>query len=58
MEKWWGTMPVDPAPLRRRGYQASAVLTMCRMRYTLAHGAVVSKPVAALGAADVGRPVA
>jgi predicted nucleotidyltransferase len=47
MAEWWGTMPVDPAPLRRPGYQAYAVLTMCRMLYTLEHGTVVSKPVAA-----------
>ncbi|HWE60228.1 MAG TPA: aminoglycoside adenylyltransferase domain-containing protein [Chloroflexota bacterium] len=49
MEEWWGTMPLDPAPLRRAaiGYQAYAVLTMCRMLYTLDHGEVVSKPVAA-----------
>ena len=47
MDEWWGAMPADPARLRRRGYQAYAVLTMCRMRFTLARGAVVSKPVAA-----------
>ena len=28
-------------------YQAYTVLTMCRMRYTLEHGEIVSKPVAA-----------
>lgn len=47
MDEWWGTMPVDPAPLRRSGYQAYAALTMCRMLYTLDAGDVVSKPVAA-----------
>ena len=46
MDEWWGTMPVDPAPLRRRGYQAYVTLTMCRMLYTLKEGAVVSKPIA------------
>lgn len=47
MRMWWGTMPVEPEPLRRRGYQAYAVLTMCRILYTLNAGAVASKPVAA-----------
>lgn len=47
MDEWWGTMPDDPARLRRRGYQAYAVLTMCRVLYTLATGDVASKPVAA-----------
>ena len=47
MRVWWGTMPVEPAPLRRRGYQAYAVLTMCRILYTLDEGTVASKPVAA-----------
>jgi hypothetical protein len=37
----------EPAWLRPRHYQAFAVLTMCRARYTLEHGAVVSKPAAA-----------
>jgi hypothetical protein len=37
----------DPARLQEREYQAYAVLTMCRALYTLQHGAVVSKPVAA-----------
>ncbi len=44
---WWAPMLDDPAPLRSRGYQSYAVLTMCRMLYTLQYGAVVSKPVAA-----------
>jgi hypothetical protein len=47
MDEWWGTMPTDPTPLRRPGYQIYAVLTMCRMLYTLEHGTVVTKPVAA-----------
>jgi len=49
MEVWWGPMCDDPAPLDRQsiGYQAYAVLTMCRILYTLDTGAVVSKPVAA-----------
>lgn len=32
---------------RAWGYRCYAVLTMCRMLYTLHHGAIVSKPVAA-----------
>jgi hypothetical protein len=47
MDIWWAMMPDDPAPLRRRGYQAYAVLTMCRVLYTLVAGAVTSKPDAA-----------
>jgi hypothetical protein len=47
LDEWWGPMRNDPAPLRHRGYQAYAVLTMCRMLYTFEFGAVVSKPVAA-----------
>jgi Domain of unknown function (DUF4111) len=44
---WW-----MPAPACRRGldnpfYRSYAVLTMCRMRYTLQFGLVVSKPTAA-----------
>ena len=37
----------DLAWLRPRNYQAFAILTMCRDRYVLEHGAVVSKPAAA-----------
>lgn len=49
MDIWWGPMCDDPAPLSRHtiGYQAYAVLTMCRILYTLDTGGVVSKPVAA-----------
>jgi len=49
MNTWWGPMRDDPAPLFRAniGYQAYAVLTMCRILYTLDVGDVVSKPVAA-----------
>jgi predicted nucleotidyltransferase len=36
-----------PAWLRPRNYQAFAVLSMCRALYTLEHGEVVAKPVAA-----------
>jgi hypothetical protein len=37
----------DPARLESGEYQAYAVLTMCRALYTLEHGRIVSKPVAA-----------
>ena len=38
----------DPEPLRvHDGYHAYTVVTLCRMLYTLEHGAIVSKPVAA-----------
>ena len=50
MESWWGPMRTDTRPLLRHhiGYQAYAVLTMCRVLYTLDSGAVASKPAAAL----------
>lgn len=44
---WWARQLADPRLLQQRGYQVYAVLTMCRARYTFAHGTVVSKPVAA-----------
>ncbi len=44
---WWAPMLRDSARLHHAGYQAYAVLTMCRVLYTLRHGTVVSKPVAA-----------
>ena len=37
----------DPTRLHAGGYQAYAVLTMCRALYTMRHGTIVSKPVAA-----------
>ena len=52
MDAWWATMCDNPTPLLRHhiGYQAYAVLTMCRILFTLNSGTVVSKPVAALWA--------
>jgi len=44
---WWALMRDDAAPLRPRGYQSYAVLSLCRILYTLAHGAVASKEEAA-----------
>ncbi|MBI3734482.1 MAG: DUF4111 domain-containing protein [Chloroflexi bacterium] len=46
LQGWWTLMLDDPAPLRSTGYQAYAVLTMCRMLYTLQSGIIVSKPTA------------
>lgn len=47
MRVWWAPMCRDPVHLRHRGYQTYAVLTMCRVLYTLETGSVVSKPAAA-----------
>jgi hypothetical protein len=49
LDDWAGRAhgEADVAWLRPRNYQAFAVLTMCRNLYTLEHGALVSKPVAA-----------
>lgn len=37
----------EPARIQQRGGQTYTVLTLCRILYTLQHGKVVSKPVAA-----------
>ena len=47
MREWWAPTVADATRLRQPGYQPYAVLTMCRALYTLAHGTIVSKPVAA-----------
>jgi hypothetical protein len=47
LREWWMPMLDDPARLRNWGYRCYAVLTMCRMLYSLSHGTVVSKRVAA-----------
>jgi len=44
---WWAEQLRNPVHLQPREYQAFAVLTMCRALFTLARGAIVSKPVAA-----------
>lgn len=44
---WWEQQLVDTTRVSQSGYQAYAVLSMCRIRYTLAEGAVLSKPRAA-----------
>lgn len=47
LREWWAPQLEDPFRLRDREYQAYAALTMCRALYTLQHGTVVPKPVAA-----------
>jgi len=48
LHEWWSPMLHDPDPRLHSGeYQAYAVLTMCRALYTLQHGTVVSKSLAA-----------
>jgi predicted nucleotidyltransferase len=47
LQEWWRPMLDEPSRLRSWGYRCYAVLTMCRMLYTLHHGTIVSKPVAA-----------
>jgi hypothetical protein len=48
LAEWWRPMlDRPPERLLDAAYRAYAVVTMCRMRYTLAHGEVLSKPVAA-----------
>ncbi len=44
---WLAGFLHEPTKIALRGYQSYIVLTVCRMRYTLAHGTVVSKPAAA-----------
>jgi hypothetical protein len=47
LEKWWRPLINDPAWVQQSEKQPFAVLTMCRALYTLEHGVVASKPVAA-----------
>ncbi len=47
LREWWAPMLDYPTWLRGGEYQAYAILTMCRALYTLEHGSIVSKPVAA-----------
>jgi len=44
---WWTPMLANPAHLQDAGYRCYAVLTMCRMLYTLEHATVVTKAAAA-----------
>jgi hypothetical protein len=47
LETWWRPLLDDPAWLRSSQQQPFAILTMCRSLYTLEHGTLASKPVAA-----------
>ncbi len=47
MQAWWLPQLQDQHRLLEREYQAYAVLTMCRILYTIAFGEVVPKPRAA-----------
>jgi 8-oxo-dGTP pyrophosphatase MutT (NUDIX family) len=50
LQTWWAPMLDDVTRLLSPGYRTYAILTMCRMLYTLEHGTIVSKPAAALWA--------
>ncbi len=48
LSNWWEPMLLHPDPrLSGRTYQAYAVLSMCRVLYTVHHAMVTSKPVSA-----------
>jgi predicted nucleotidyltransferase len=47
LREWWMPMLREGPLLQNRFYRCYAVLTMSRMLYTMRHGAIVSKPVAA-----------
>lgn len=57
LREWWLPQLQDTTRLRSPEYQAYAVLTMCRVLYTLQHGTVAPKPVAAQWAQEaLGQP--
>jgi hypothetical protein len=47
LREWWAPMLVEAPLLEKSSYRCYAVLTMSRMLYTIHHGAIVSKRVAA-----------
>jgi predicted nucleotidyltransferase len=47
LREWWAPKLDDRRDLRDAEYQAYAILTMCRTRYTLATAEIVGKPAAA-----------
>jgi hypothetical protein len=47
LREWWTPMLTDGPLLQNGFYRCYAVLTMSRMLYTLRHGTIVTKPVAA-----------
>ncbi len=56
LHEWWEPQLGDHSRLVSREYQAYAVLTMCRALYTLEHGTVVTKAVAAQWAQEILGP--
>jgi len=44
---WWELQLVDTRRVETSNYQAYAVLSMCRLLYTMEYGTIVSKPEAA-----------
>jgi hypothetical protein len=56
LEEWWQPMLRDRARLGNVFYRCYAVLTMVRMRHTLAHGTIATKPAAARWAHDALDP--
>jgi len=47
LQQWWQPMLHNPKRLNKPGYAPYAVLSLCRVLYTLEHGALVSKTQAA-----------
>lgn len=47
LPQWAAHLLHHPAQITHRGYQSYIVLSLCRVLYTLQHGTVVSKLVAA-----------
>jgi hypothetical protein len=47
LREWWQPQLTDSFRIRSDEYQAYAILTMCRILYTMEHGDVASKPTAA-----------
>ena len=47
LKEWFRPLLDHPSELANCGYQSYYVLTLCRILYTLEHGAIVSKQVAA-----------
>ncbi len=56
LPEWAGRLLQNPAVLGQRGAQSYAVLTLCRVRYTLHTGTVGAKPVAARWAQEALDP--
>lgn len=53
---WWAPMLEQPDRLRDRAYQAYAILTFCRVLYTLHFGEIGSKAVSARWVQENGYP--